>query len=83
MLFVNDLVSTIGYTRNRLSHFHFTIWNPETDEWIIIKEPNADEYILLCDREIVDWLPSDCEDGKIEINLMMEDGDLLKFKERK
>lgn len=84
MIFVNDLVSTIGYTRNRLDHFNFSLWNPETDEWIIIRNPTIDDYILLCDREVVDWIPSDdYESNKIDINLMLEEGDQLKFKNSK
>ena len=53
-MFVNDLVKTYGYTRDKLTHFNILIFNPITDDWITIKNPTADEYIHLCDRIVVD-----------------------------
>lgn len=53
-MFVNDMIKTYGYTRDKLSHFNIAIFNPITDDWITIKHPTADEYIHLCDRSIVD-----------------------------
>lgn len=55
-MFVNDMIKTYGYTRDKLSHFNIAIFNPITDDWITIKHPTADEYIHLCDRSIVDWM---------------------------
>lgn len=31
-MIVNDIVKSIGYTRDKLNHFEFCIWNPMTDE---------------------------------------------------
>lgn len=31
-MIVNDLVKTIGYTRGKLDHFEFCIWNPVMDD---------------------------------------------------
>lgn len=31
-MFVNDMIKTYGYTRNKLSHFNIAIFNPITDD---------------------------------------------------
>lgn len=51
---VNDLVSSIGYTKNILSHFSIILYNADADDFMTIKAPTADEYIHLCDRKIID-----------------------------
>jgi hypothetical protein len=51
---VNDLVSSIGYTKNILSHFSIVLYNAGADDFMTIKAPTADEYIHLCDRKIID-----------------------------
>ena len=49
---VNDLVKTIGYTRNRLDHFVFYLYEPYEDSWITIRNATTDDYIHLCDRSV-------------------------------
>ena len=51
---VNDLVKTIGYNRNRLSHFTFYLYNYHNDDGLTISDPSLDDYIFLCDRKILD-----------------------------
>ncbi len=79
MIFVNDLVSSSGITHNILDHFQFTLWDSYNDDWLMIDNPTADDYIFLCDREVNQWAIS--EDGsKMEIYLAMEDEDHHRFK---
>lgn len=80
MIFVNDLLSSYGVTRNILNHFKFTIWDAQNDDWIIIDHASADDYVYLCDREVDSWVISDEDDKKIEIFLTMEDQDHYHFK---
>lgn len=79
MIFVNDLVSTIGYTKNRLDHFVFSLWDSDNDDWIIIKHASADDYVFLCDRPVEEWIISEFSDNKIDIFIKMEEGDHLRF----
>ena len=82
MIFVNDLVSTIGYTRGRLEHFSFSLWDSKHDFWLTIDHPTADEYVLLCDREIIDWMPEVAdtdEEVVININVDLELEDIYRF----
>lgn len=85
---VNDLVSSIGYTRNILSHFSIILYNVNTDNLITIKAPTADEYIHLCDRKIIDWSPEDFfddddEKDHIAIYVKMKKKDYETFKSYK
>lgn len=76
---VNDLVKTIGYTRNRLDHFEFNLYAPYNDDWILIKNPTADDYIFLCDREIQEWMIEDSNNIMSVIILMIpEDREIFK-----
>lgn len=79
-MIVNDIVKSIGYTRDKLDHFEFCIWNPMTDEWITIRKPTSDEYIYICDREIIDWMIDDIGEDIISINLHMIDSDHENFR---
>ena len=79
-MLVNDIVKTIGYTRNKLDHFEFCIWNPITDDWITIRKATSDEYIHICDREVIDWMIDDINEDTISINLRMIDSDYENFK---
>lgn len=56
-MIVNDLVKTIGYTRDKLKYFEFYICNKE-DDFIgfTIKDISADDYISFCDKEVYDWI---------------------------
>lgn len=83
---VNDLVSSIGYTKNILSHFSIVLYNVNTDNFITIKAPTADEYIHLCNRKIIDWSPEDFfEDEKnhIVVYVKMKKKDYETFKSYK
>ena len=66
-MFVNDLVKTYGYTRDKLAHFNISIFNAANDDWMTIDHPTVDEYIYLCDRPVVDWLAE--EDNQINITI--------------
>lgn len=79
-MIVNDIVKSIGYTRDKLNHFEFCIWNPMTDEWITIRKPTSDEYIYICDREIIDWMIDDIGEDVISINLRMINSDYENFR---
>ena len=79
-MIVNDMVKTYGYAHDRLSHFNFAIYNPETEDWINIPHPNADEYIFLCDRELLEWTESFDEDNAIDIVIRMKPEDLTVFR---
>lgn len=68
---INDMLKTYCYTRNKLNHFNISIFNPFTDNWITIKHPTADEYIYLCDRNIVDWTINAEEEDTIDITVYM------------
>lgn len=70
-MLVNDMIKRYGYIRNRLNHFTFSIFNPQREDWIVIKHPTADEYIYLCDREIIDWMPSEDDEKEIDITIYM------------
>lgn len=77
---VNDIVKTIGYTRDKLDHFEFCLWNPVMDDWITIHKATVDEYINICDREIIDWMISDIDADTISINIYMIDKDYETFR---
>lgn len=51
---VYELVRSIGYTRNILNHFSFTLYDLETERIIEIQKPNVDEYIQLCGRDVME-----------------------------
>lgn len=76
-MFVNELIKTYGYTRDKLTHFNISIFNPITDDWITIKHPTADEYIQLCDRQIIDWMIG--EDETVEITVYSCPNDFENF----
>ncbi len=80
---VNDLVSSIGYTKNILSHFSIVLYNADADDFVTIKAPTADEYIHLCDRKIIDWSPDDDENGHIIVYVKMKKKDYETFKSYK
>ena len=75
---VNDLVKTIGYTRNRLDHFEFYLFDSYNDDWITIKKATVDEYILLCDRDINEWMIEDNDKMSITIRMILEDKENFK-----
>lgn len=75
---VNDLVKTIGYARNRLDHFEFYLFDPYNDDWITIKKATVDEYILLCDRDINEWMIEDNDKMSITIRMTLEDKENFK-----
>lgn len=81
---VNDLVSSVGYTRNILSHFVITIYNAETEEFITVKNPTLDEYVNLCDRKVLEWYPEDPFDDTneriVDIYVKMKKTDYETFK---
>lgn len=74
---VNDMVKNYGYTRDRLSHFVFCIYNPSSSDFLTIEDTTADDYILLCDREVVDWIN---EEDKICITLYLIPEDYDNFR---
>lgn len=78
-MIVNDFVKTIGYTHNKLDHFEFYIWNPVRDDWITLRNVTADQYIHICDREIIDWMIDDINNDTISINVYMIDSDYETF----
>lgn len=80
-MIVNDLVKTIGYTRNKLDHFEFCIWNPVLDDWITLRNTTADQYVHICDREVIDWMIDDIDDDMISINMHMVDSDYETFRD--
>lgn len=80
-MIVNDLVKTIGYTRNKLDHFEFCIWNPVLDDWITLRNTTADQYVHICDREVIDWMIDDLDDDMISINMRMVDSDYETFRD--
>jgi hypothetical protein len=80
-MIVNDLVKTIGYTRNKLDHFEFCIWNPVLDDWITLRNTTADQYVHICDREVIDWMIDDIDDDMISINMRMVDSDYETFRD--
>jgi len=63
---VYELVSTIGYTKNILSHIVFFVWDDEISDGITIRQCSADDYIHLCGRDVLEWCP--LEDFEIEDN---------------
>ena len=75
---VNDLVKTIGYTRNRLDHFVFNLYEPYEDNWITIRNATVDDYIYLCDRSVQEWA---IESEVMSIIIYMKDKDKENFKE--
>lgn len=75
---VYKLVRSIGYTRNILNHFSFTLYDIETERMIEIHNPNADEYVQLCGRDVMEWMPWENEDG-IDIIVPMEKWDIDTF----
>lgn len=80
---VNELVNTIGYTKNILSHISIVMFNLKTEAMISVKHPTADEYIKLCDRKILEWYPTDMleeKDDCIEIYVKMKKSDYETFK---
>lgn len=82
-MIVNDLVSTIGFTRDRLDHFTFSIWDAKQDIWILIEYPTVDDYILLCTREVDEWVFNETEREKIDIFLSAIPSDHFNFKDAK
>lgn len=58
---VNDFVKTIGYTKNRLNHFNFYIFDDHSEDGILILHPTTDDYIFLCDREVSEWMIDDID----------------------
>jgi hypothetical protein len=54
---VYKLVRSIGYTRNILNHFSFTLYDLETERIVRIQKPSADEYVQLCGRRVMEWMP--------------------------
>ena len=74
---VNDFVKTIGYTKNRLDHFNFYIFDPLDEDGILINHPTTDDYIFLCDREVSEWMIDDID--KMCIILNMEPSDKQVF----
>ena len=82
-MIVNDLVSTIGFTRNRLDHFTFSIWDTKEDIWILIEHPTIDDYILLCTREVDEWIFNEKEPEKVDIFLSAISSDHFNFKNAK
>ena len=79
-MIVNDLVKTIGYIRNKLNHFEFCIWNPVLDDWIILRNVTADQYVHICDREVIDWMINDIDADTVSINIRMIDDDYETFR---
>lgn len=79
-MIVNDIVKTIGYTRDKLKHFEFCIWNPILDDWITLRNPTADQYIHICDRNVIDWMVDDTHDDTISVNIHMIDSDYETFR---
>lgn len=82
-MIVNDLVSTISITRNRLDHFNFSIWDPKEDIWILIEHATLDDYILLCTREVDEWMFSEDNPEKIDIFLSAIPSDHFNFRDAK
>jgi hypothetical protein len=84
---VYELVRSIGYTRNILNHFSITMYDNETSNIVTVKRPSADEYVQLCGRDIMEWVPwsdylenaDDPTDG-IDITVPMERWDMETFK---
>lgn len=70
---VNEIVKTIGYTRNRLEHFEFGLYDPLEEKWISISNATADDYIFLCDREVVEWMIDDDDIMSIIIYMVPKD----------
>lgn len=77
-MIVNDLVQTIGYTRNRINHFEFCIYNPYDDEWIIIRNPTLDDYVFLCNRVVQEWMIEDSETLSVIIYMHPKDKEIFK-----
>lgn len=75
---VNDLVKTIGYTRNRLDHFVFYLYEPYEDSWITIRNATTDDYIHLCDRSVQEWTIE--PENVMSIIIYMKDKDKEIFK---
>lgn len=82
-MIVNDFVSTIGFTYNRLDHFTFSIWDAKEDVWILIEHPTLDDYIRLCTREVDEWTFNETEPEKIDIFLSAIPSDHFNFKDAK
>lgn len=80
-MIVNDIVKTIGYTRDKLKHFEFCIWNPVLDDWITLRNVTSDQYVYICDREVIDWMIDDINDDMISINMRMVDSDYEIFRD--
>ena len=80
-MIVNDIVKTIAYTRNKLDHFEFCIWNPVMDDWITLRNATADQYVHICDREVIDWMTSDTNEDTISVNIRMVDSDYETFRD--
>lgn len=75
---VYKLVRSMGYIKNNLSHVSFVIMNLETDQIINVKNPTVDDYIHLCGRYVVEWMP--WKDGQgIDIIVPMKKWDNMTF----
>lgn len=79
-MIVNDLVKTYSYTKDKLEHFTISLFDLITEDWIEIKHPTIDEYIYLCDRDIVEWCNDLYEEGDINITVWTQEGDFDHFK---
>lgn len=77
---VNDLAKTSGYTRGCLEHFEFWICDYENYTYYKITAPSIDEYIFLCDRDIIEWTFE--EDMRISIMVKAEPKDREIFKNK-
>lgn len=79
---VNDMIKTFGYTRNRLAHFTISLYDTTEAYWISIKHPNADEYVYLCDRTVIDWMINcDGDNEEVDITVKLKPQDYILFKE--
>ncbi len=78
---VNDFVKTIGYTRDRLTHFNFWIYDYKHYTYYKIDKPTVDDYIFLCDRDVVEWMFEDDDDCmSITVDAIPTDKDMFSEK---
>jgi hypothetical protein len=79
---VYELVKTIGYTRNILEHFKFCIVDPTTEEIIDAGHISEDEFVELCGRKVLEWMPEEYDDDFIGITIFVEmkKFDVFKFR---
>ena len=81
---VYKLVQSVGYVKNILDHFDILLYNAETEDFITVHNPTIDEYVQLCGRDIIEWMPHEEDDFEgIDILVAQKSQDINFFDQRR